>query len=251
VKETIRDQNEYVVNSAQNVKETFQENAENFQERAPDASENIKDNLRYEREKFENEGDQESNAKDHTKEVVTNFAENVIDKMEEAKERAGSSAENIRDKVEDYAENLRDTYGYAKDRAGDFADTVKEEVVDITDPISDTIRAGVNTVRRNFDKLLDVKDKILEKLHFKKYRGNLDLIDEKAAETEMIADWARNNGFEEIAPILKDKQFSLEKLSKINSANVKDELGLIDQSYGIRFVDAIDSLFDRDNEYDV
>jgi len=128
------------------------------------------------------------------------------------------------------------------------AHKVADEFIDITDPISDTIKSGAQRVQRNLDKLQDVKKYVLQKLGVKKYQGDLDNKDEKLAETRMIIDWAKDEGFDDIISILEEKHFTFQQLGDINTSNIKDELGVTDDSYAIRIVDSIDQLFEEVNK---
>ena len=80
----------------------------------------------------------------------------------------------------------------------------------------------------------------------------MDLQDKSINENELIIEWAKREGFDEIVPILIEKNYDLEKLGSLNTYNIKDELKITDQSYALRIIDSIDSLFevvDFDHNY--
>jgi len=237
-----------------NAKEKMGNFAENIKENSENFNENIKERMRSARDRVnENAENMKENTKyrmGNAKERVENFAENVKEKMGNVKEKMGNYAENIKENIvestENIAGNVIEKMGSVKEKIGETAEKVlPKEVIDLADPISETFQSGVNKVKRNLDKAYDWKNKMTEKLMgFISQQEGGEMSRDEIKENDLIINWAKREGFEEIIPMIRAKHFDLDKLSTINTSNIKDELGVIDPSYANRIVDSIDLLFD-------
>lgn len=254
-----------VKEKAENARDTIRENAHYAKNKVDDysehvrrntntAAENLRDKSRHVKDKFTNArekaGTYAESAKENIKENVENVAGDVKEKVGYAKERVGEYAEDLKESATNFAGNIKEKIGDAKERVVNAAEGVAEkvlpqEVIDMVDPISDTIQGGVNKVRRNLNNLKSYKDAIVRKLFPKSNEELVSNLQDKAInENELIIEWAKREGYDEIVPILIEKNYDLEKLGSINTSNIKDELKITDQSFSLRIIDSIDKLFE-------
>jgi len=185
----------------------------------------------------------------NVRESAENVAGNMKRKAKNAKERVEEVAGEVKEGASNFAGEVKEKVGMAKDKIVDVAENVAEtvlpqEIIDMVDPISDTIHGSVLKAKEKLAKLSNYKDKIIRKL----FPSNEDYSIEKVNEQDLIVQWAKRNGFDDIVPILISKNYDLEKLGSITTYNIQEEFNITDRSYSLSIVDAIDILFENVKE---